>query len=37
MLWPKTGPIRYHAQLGLLDKVRAIKESVVCIRKTVST
>ena len=37
MPWPKTGPIRYHAQLGLLDKVRSITELVVCIRKKVST
>ncbi len=27
---PKTGATQYHAQLGLLDKCRAIRELVVC-------
>ena len=27
---PKTGATQYHAQLGLTDKGRAIKELVVC-------
>ncbi len=30
MPWPKTGATQYHAQLGLPDKGRAIKEFVVC-------
>ena len=30
MPWPKTGETRYHAQLGLPDKGRAIKGLVVC-------
>ena len=30
MPWPKTGATEYHAQLGLLDKGRAIKGLVVC-------
>ena len=30
MPWPKTGGTQYHAQLGLLDKRRAIKGLVVC-------
>ncbi len=29
MPWPKTGAIQYHAQLGLLDKVCAIKGLIV--------
>ena len=29
-LGPKTGATNYHAQLGLPDKGRAIKELVVC-------
>ena len=29
MPWPKTGTTHYHAQLGLPDKGRAIKELVV--------
>ena len=30
MPWSKTGATNYHAQLGLPDKGRAIKELVVC-------
>ncbi len=30
MPWPQTGASQYHAQLGLQDKGRAIKELVVC-------
>ena len=30
MPWPKTGSTKYHAQLGLPDKGRAIKGLVVC-------
>ena len=30
MPWPQTGATQYHAQLGLLDKGRAIKGLVVC-------
>ena len=30
MPWPQTGSTQYHAQLGLPDKGRAIKELVVC-------
>ena len=30
MPWPKTGATKYHAQLGLQDKGRAIKGLVVC-------
>ncbi len=30
MPWPKTGATQYHAQLGLPDKVHAIKGLVVC-------
>ena len=30
MSWPQTGATQYHAQLGLLDTVRAIKGLVVC-------
>ncbi len=30
MPWPQTGATQYHTQLGLLDKVRAIKVLVVC-------
>ncbi len=30
MPWPKTGTNQYHAQLGLPDKGRAIKELLVC-------
>ena len=30
MPWPKTEASNYHAQLGLPDKGRAIKELVVC-------
>ena len=30
MPWPQTGATHYHAQLGLPDKRRAIKGSVVC-------
>ncbi len=30
MSWPQTGATHYHAQLGLSDKGRAIKELVVC-------
>ena len=30
MPWPYTGATHYHAQLGLLDKGRAIKGLVVC-------
>ncbi len=30
MPWPKKGATQYHAQLGLPDKGRAIKELVVC-------
>ena len=30
MPWPQTGASQYHAQLGLPDKGRAIKELVVC-------
>ncbi len=30
MPWPQTGATQYHAQLGLPDKGRAIKELVVC-------
>ena len=30
MKWPQTGVTQYHAQLGLPDKGRAIKELVVC-------
>ncbi len=30
MPWRKTGAFQYHAQLGLLDKGRAIKGLVVC-------
>ena len=30
MPWLKTGATHYHAQLGLLDKGREIKELVVC-------
>ncbi len=30
MPWPQTGTTRYHAQLGLPNKGRAIKELVVC-------
>ncbi len=30
MPWPKTSATQYHAQLGLLDKGRAIKGFVVC-------
>ena len=29
MTWPKTGATHYHAQLGIPDKGRAIKELVV--------
>ena len=28
--WPQTGATKYHAQIGLPDKGRAIKELVVC-------
>ncbi len=30
MPWPQTGATLYHAQLGILDKGRAIKVLVVC-------
>ena len=30
MLWPQTGAIQYHAQLGLPDKGGAINGLVVC-------
>ena len=30
MPWPQTGATQYQAQLGLPDKVRAIKGLVVC-------
>ena len=30
MPWPQTGATQYHAQLGLLDKGRAIIGLVVC-------
>ena len=30
MPWPQTGATQYYAQLGLSDKVRAIKGLVVC-------
>ncbi len=30
MLWPITGVTQYNAQLGLLDKGRAMKRLVVC-------
>ncbi len=30
MPWPQTVATQYHAQLGLPDKGRAIKELVVC-------
>ena len=30
MPWPQTGANQYHAQLGLPDKGRAIKELVFC-------
>ncbi len=30
MPWPQSGATQYHAQLGLSDKGRAIKELVVC-------
>ncbi len=30
MPWPKTGATHYHAQLGLVDKCRAIKVCLVC-------
>ena len=30
MSWPQTGATQYHAQLGLPDKVCAIKGLVVC-------
>ena len=30
MPWPQIGAAHYHAQLGLLDKGRAIKGLVVC-------
>ncbi len=30
MPWPKTSTTQYHAQLGLPDKGRTIKELVVC-------
>ena len=30
MPWPQTGATHYHAQLGLPDKVRAIKVLFVC-------
>ena len=30
MPWPQSGATQYHAQLGLTDKGREIKELVVC-------
>ncbi len=30
MPWPQTGATQYHAQLGLSDKGRQIKELIVC-------